>query len=44
MMIRTLNFDGVDKIVVTEAMGIHIGVALSLATDIPLTHRPQTPL
>lgn len=37
MMIRILNFDGVDKIVVTEAMGIHIGVALSLATDIPIT-------
>ncbi|MCK4269045.1 MAG: adenine phosphoribosyltransferase, partial [Methanogenium sp.] len=37
LMLKVLNLDGVNKIVVTEAMGIHIGVALSLITDIPLT-------
>ncbi len=37
LMLKELNLDGVNKIVVTEAMGIHIGVALSLITDIPLT-------
>ncbi|GAB7014701.1 hypoxanthine/guanine phosphoribosyltransferase [Methanogenium cariaci] len=35
-MVRVLDFTGVQKIVVAEAMGIHIGVALSLITDIPL--------
>ncbi|KQC03797.1 MAG: adenine phosphoribosyltransferase [Methanoculleus sp. SDB] len=35
--IRMLDLEGVDKIVVAEAMGIHIGVALSLVTDIPIT-------
>ena len=35
-MVRCLNLEGVDKIVVCEAMGIHIGVALSMMTDIPL--------
>ena len=35
-MVRVLDLKGVDKIVVAEAMGIHIGVALSLITDIPL--------
>jgi len=34
-IIRTANLD-VDKIVTIEAMGIHIGTALSLFTDIPL--------
>lgn len=34
-IIRTANLD-VDKIVTIEAMGIHIGTALSLSTDIPL--------
>ena len=37
LMIKKLNLEGVTKIVVAEAMGIHIGVALSLMTDIPLT-------
>ncbi|HDQ08472.1 MAG TPA: purine phosphoribosyltransferase family protein [Methanoculleus sp.] len=36
-MARVLDLENVDKIVVAEAMGIHIGVALSLMTDIPLT-------
>ncbi|HQN91753.1 MAG TPA: hypoxanthine/guanine phosphoribosyltransferase [Methanoculleus sp.] len=35
-MVRVLDLSGVDKIVVCEAMGIHIGVTLSLMTDIPL--------
>ena len=35
-MVRILDLKGVDKIVVAEAMGIHIGVTLSLMTDIPL--------
>ncbi|MDV2480431.1 purine phosphoribosyltransferase family protein [Methanoculleus sp. Wushi-C6] len=35
-MVRCLDLEGVDKIVVCEAMGIHIGVGLSLMTDIPL--------
>lgn len=34
-IIRTADLD-VDKIVTIEAMGIHIGTALSLFTDIPL--------
>ena len=34
-IIRTANLD-IDKIVTIEAMGIHIGTALSLFTDIPL--------
>ena len=34
-IIRTANLD-VDKIVTIEAMGIHIGTALSTFTDIPL--------
>ncbi|MBQ3718730.1 MAG: purine phosphoribosyltransferase family protein, partial [Methanomicrobium sp.] len=37
LMLRNLNLEGVTKIVVAEAMGIHIGVALSMMTDIPLT-------
>ncbi len=35
-MVRVLDLAGVNKIVVVEAMGIPIGVALSLITDIPL--------
>lgn len=35
-MVRVLDLKGVNKIVVCEAMGIHIGVALSMMTDIPL--------
>jgi adenine phosphoribosyltransferase len=35
-MVRILNLEKVDKIVVAEAMGIHIGVAFSMMTDIPL--------
>ncbi|MBP2133638.1 adenine phosphoribosyltransferase [Methanomicrobium sp. W14] len=37
LMLRNLNLEGVNKIVVAEAMGIHIGVTLSIMTDIPLT-------
>ena len=37
LMIKNLSLEGVTKIVVAEAMGIHIGVALSLMTEIPLT-------
>lgn len=33
---RCLDLSGVDKIVVAEAMGIHIGTVLSTMTDIPL--------
>ncbi|MDD1653104.1 MAG: purine phosphoribosyltransferase family protein [Methanomicrobiales archaeon] len=36
-MIRVLNLKDVNLIVVAEAMGIHIGTALSMATDIPFT-------
>lgn len=35
-MVKVMDLEGVKKIVVMEAMGIHIGVALSLITDIPL--------
>jgi len=35
-MVRTLDLKDVDTIVVCEAMGIHIGVALSMMTDIPM--------
>lgn len=35
-LIRVLDLEGVDAIVTAEAMGIHIGTALSLATDLPL--------
>ncbi len=35
-MVRNLDLNDVDKIVVCEAMGIHIGVAFSMMTDIPL--------
>jgi adenine phosphoribosyltransferase len=36
-MIKMINWNGVDKIVVVEAMGIHIGAVLSVMTDIPMT-------
>jgi adenine phosphoribosyltransferase len=36
-MIRALDLDQVDLIVVAEAMGIPIGTTLSLMTDIPMT-------
>ena len=35
-MIRILDLNNVDKIVVVEAMGIHIGAVLSVMTDIPM--------
>ena len=36
-MIKMINWTDVDKIVVVEAMGIHIGAVLSVMTDIPMT-------
>jgi adenine phosphoribosyltransferase len=36
-MLKMLDLNGVDKIVVVEAMGIHIGSVLSVMTDIPMT-------
>jgi adenine phosphoribosyltransferase len=36
-MLKVLDLNGVDKIVVVEAMGIHIGSVLSTLTDIPMT-------
>jgi adenine phosphoribosyltransferase len=36
-MVKMLDLNGVDKIVVVEAMGIHIGSVLSTMTDIPMT-------
>jgi adenine phosphoribosyltransferase len=36
-MIKALDLEGVEMIVVAEAMGIHIGTTLSLMTDIPFT-------
>jgi adenine phosphoribosyltransferase len=36
-MIKVLDLTGVEKIVVVEAMGIHIGSVLSTMTDIPMT-------
>src|SRR5512136_532691 len=36
-MVKVLDLTGVEKIVVVEAMGIHIGSILSLMTDIPMT-------
>ena len=36
-MVKMLDFTGVEKIVVVEAMGIHIGSILSTMTDIPMT-------
>ena len=36
-MIKVMDLNNVDKIVVVEAMGIHIGAVLSVMTDIPMT-------
>ncbi len=36
-MLKLLDLNNVDKIVVVEAMGIHIGTALSTMTGIPMT-------
>ena len=36
-MLKVLELNNVDKIVVVEAMGIHIGAVLSTMTDIPMT-------
>jgi len=36
-MVKILDLTNVDKIVVVEAMGIHIGSILSVMTDIPMT-------
>jgi adenine phosphoribosyltransferase len=36
-MVKMLDLNNVDKIVVVEAMGIHIGSVLSTMTDIPMT-------
>jgi adenine phosphoribosyltransferase len=36
-MVKVLDLNKVDKIVVVEAMGIHIGAVLSIMTDIPMT-------
>lgn len=36
-MVRAMDLDKVNLIVVAEAMGIHIGTTLSLMTDIPFT-------
>ena len=36
-MIKLIDWKDVDKIVVVEAMGIHIGAVLSAMTDIPMT-------
>jgi len=36
-MIKMLDLNAIDKIVVVEAMGIHIGAVLSVMTDIPMT-------
>ena len=36
-MIKMIDWKDVDKIVVVEAMGIHIGAVLSVMIDIPMT-------
>ena len=36
-MVKVMDLNNVDKIVVVEAMGIHIGSVLSTMTDIPMT-------
>ena len=36
-LIRVMDLTGVELFVVAEAMGIHLGTALSLMTDIPFT-------
>lgn len=42
-MLRMLDLSRVDKIVVVEAMGIHIGAVLSTMTDIPMTIMRKRP-
>jgi len=42
-MLRVLDLNGVSKIVVVEAMGIHIGSVLSTMTDIPMTIMRKRP-
>jgi len=42
-MVKMLDLTGVDKIVVVEAMGIHIGSVLSVMTDIPMTIMRKRP-
>lgn len=36
-IVRRIDVDGVDRILAPEAMGIHIGTALSLQIDVPMT-------
>lgn len=36
-IVKRIDFDGVDRILAPEAMGIHIGTALSLQVDVPLS-------
>jgi len=42
-MLKVLDLNDVDKIVVVEAMGIHIGSVLSTMTDIPMTIMRKRP-
>lgn len=35
-IVRRVDFDDVDRILVPEAMGIHVGTALSMQVDVPL--------
>jgi len=35
-VVRRADVESIDKIVAPEAMGVHIGTAVSLATDVPL--------
>jgi adenine phosphoribosyltransferase len=42
-LVRVLDLADVDRIVTAEAMGIHIGSALSLITDIPLVVMRKRP-
>lgn len=35
-IVRRVDFDGVDRILAPEAMGIHVGTAVSLQVDVPL--------
>ncbi|MCQ8893744.1 MAG: hypoxanthine/guanine phosphoribosyltransferase [Methanolinea sp.] len=35
-MIKVLDLDGIDRIIAAEAMGIPIGAAISMVTDIPM--------
>ena len=42
-MLKVLDLNGVDKIVVVEAMGIPVGSVLSIMTDIPMTIMRKRP-